>query len=293
MTTLLAVCGAAAGAGLFLLIRMLAPVAIDPAVLVGRHDAAHQRALAEQGSGGFRARIATWLLARGFEPRGAQANLAVTGQTMETFVAAKTVLALVGLMAPLLLGAGWMIVGVRLPLEVPAALALACAAGFFFLPDVQLRTKAAAARAELRRTLGSYLDLVAMGLAGGRGLAEALSVAAQVGEGWTFRLLADTADRARPAGISPWTALGQLGERLRVPELVDLAATLNLAGTEGAQVRASLTARAATLRGRMLADATGEAAAADQSMSIAQVVLGLGFVLFIAYPAVAQVLAAN
>jgi tight adherence protein C len=43
----------------------------------------------------------------------------------------------------------------------------------------------------------------------------------------------------------------------------------------------------------MLADATGAAATDDQSMGIAQVILGLGFLLFITYPAVFQVLAAN
>jgi tight adherence protein C len=294
VTALLLGCGAVVGAGVFLLVRMLVPVHTDPEVLVGRYDAARARAQVGGGAvGGVRAVLAEWMLAHGFQPRGAQADLAITGQPVETFIAAKTILALVGLLAPLLLAFGWSLIGLRVPLEIPAVLCFACAGGFFFLPDLQLRKKAGGARAELRRCLGSYLDLVAMSLAGGRGLAEALSVAAQQGQSWTFRLLADTADRARPLGVTPWTALGQLGERLRVPELVDLGATLNLAGTEGAQVRASLVARAATLRGRMLADATGDAATADQSMSIAQVVLGLGFLLFITYPAVFEVVAAK
>jgi tight adherence protein C len=294
VTTLILLCGAVVGAGLFLLVRTLAPVRIDPAVAVGRFDAARARAAA-----GFLPRpalkdaLGEWMTVRGYHPRGAAADLAVTGQSMESFVAAKALLLLVGLVFPLLLGVAFSVVGIHLPLEIPAVLSLSCAAGFFFLPDLSLRKKATAARAELRRTLGSYLDLVSMSLAGGRGLAEALSVAAKVGEGWTFRLLADTADRARPLGMSPWTALGELGERLRVPELIDLAATLNLAGHEGAQVRTSLAARAATLRGRMLADATGAAAADDQSMGIAQVILGMGFLLFITYPAVYQVIAAK
>jgi tight adherence protein C len=294
MTTLVVICGATVGAGVFLLVRMLIPVRIDPAVAVGRYYAARVRAAAGAPTiSGLKGALAHWLRAHGYEPRGAAADLEVTGQPVDSFVATKAMLAILGLVLPLLLALIWSVVGVRLPVEVPAVLCLACGIGFFFLPDVALRKKGTAARAELRRTLGSYLDLVSMGLAGGRGLAEALSVAAQDGEGWTFRLLADTADRARPLGISPWTALGDLGERLRVPELVDLGATLNLAGTEGAQIRISLAARAATLRGRMLADATGAAAADDQSMGIAQVILGLGFLLFITYPAVFQVLAAN
>ena len=292
MTTLIVICGAVIGAGLFLLVRTVLPVQVDPAVAVGRYYAARARAAAGTApTNTLTSGLAGWLRARGYEPRGAAADLEVTGQSVESFVAAKATLALLGLVLPALFAVAWSLIGLRLPIEVPAVLCLACAAGFFFLPDLQLRKKGTVARAELRRTLGSYLDLVSMGLAGGRGLAEALSVAAQDGEGWTFRLLADTADRARPLGISPWTALGELGERLRVPELVDLGATLNLAGTEGAQIRTSLAARAATLRGRMLADATGAAAADDQSMGIAQVILGLGFLLFITYPAVFQVLA--
>jgi tight adherence protein C len=286
VTTWIAVCGGVGGAGLFLLVRVLVPVRVDPAVGGGRGPMPGV-------TGGWRGPISNWLLARGYQPRGATADLAVTGQTVESFIATKAVLVVVGLVFPLLFDVLWSMVGLSLPLEIPAMVSLGCAAGSFFLPDLQLRKNATAARVQLRRTLGSYLDLVSMGLAGGRGLAEALSVAAQIGEGWTFRLLADTADRARPLGISPWTALGQLGERLRVPELVDLGATLNLAGSEGAQIRSSLAARAATLRGRMLADATGAAATDDQSMGIAQVILGLGFLLFITYPAVYQVLATN
>jgi tight adherence protein C len=294
MTTLILICGAVVGGGLFLLVRTLVPVHLDPAIVVGRYDAARARAAAATpATTGIKGVLAQWLLARGYEPRGSAADLAVSGQPLESFLASKVALACVGLVFPMLGAIAATAVGIAVPTEVPALLSLGCAVGFFFLPDVQLRKKATSARAELRRTLGSYLDLVSMSLAGGRGLAEALSVAAQVGEGWTFRLLADTADRARPLGISPWTALGQLGDRLRVPELVDLGATFNLAGNEGAQIRSSLAARAATLRGRMLADATGAAAADDQSMGIAQVILGLAFLLFITYPAVFQVLAAN
>jgi Flp pilus assembly protein TadB len=294
MSTLMMMCGAVVGGGLFLLVRTRVPARLDPVVAVGRYDAARAAAArSEPDSGGWNRALAHWLFARGYSPRGAKADLAVTGQSVESFVAAKATLGLAGLVLPLVFSLAWALVGIRLPVEVPAVLCLGCAAGFFFLPDVALRKKATAARGELRRTLGSYLDLVSLGLAGGRGLAEALSIAAQVGEGWTFRLLADTADRARPLGISPWQALAQLGERLRIPELVDLGATLNLAGNEGAQVRASLAARAATLRGRILADATGKAAADDQSMGIAQVILGLGFLLFITYPAVFQVLSTN
>ena len=73
-------------------------------------------------------------------------------------------------------------------------------------------------------------------------------------------------------------------------ELQDLGGALLLVADDGAKVRASLTARASTQRRRQLAEAEGEAAKADQSIQMAQVVLAVGFVLFLGYPAVVAVM---
>ena len=64
-----------------------------------------------------------------------------------------------------------------------------------------------------------------------------------------------------------------------------------LVADDGAKVRQSLTARASTQRRRQLAEAEGAAAKADQSMEMAQVVLFIGFVLFLGFPAVVAVMA--
>ena len=65
---------------------------------------------------------------------------------------------------------------------------------------------------------------------------------------------------------------------------------MTLVADDGAKVRDSLSARAATQRRRQLAEAEGEAEKGDQSIGIAQVVLAIGFLLFLAYPAVINVL---
>jgi hypothetical protein len=62
-------------------------------------------------------------------------------------------------------------------------------------------------------------------------------------------------------------------------------------GDHGARVRETLAARATTLRRRALSDEEGNAAEADQAMRIAQVLLALGFLVLVAYPALAAVLA--
>ena len=162
---------------------------------------------------------------------------------------------------------------------------------FFWLPDLSVAQAAEQRRHELRRALSCYLDLVAMSLAGGRGIPEALPTAARIGHGLGLRA-APAPPSTTPAcvGDTPWAALADLGERTGMQELQDLGGALLLVADDGAKVRSSLTARASTQRRRQLAEAEGAAAKADQSIQMAQVVLAVGFVLFLGYPAVVAVL---
>jgi Flp pilus assembly protein TadB len=95
---------------------------------------------------------------------------------------------------------------------------------------------------------------------------------------------------ARLIGITPWDAMARLGEDLGVEELRDLASALALAGDEGAKIRASLLARAASLRRKELADVEGKAGERSQSMLVAQLVMIAAFFLFLAFPAGAAIL---
>jgi tight adherence protein C len=76
----------------------------------------------------------------------------------------------------------------------------------------------------------------------------------------------------------------------RLNELRDLSAALTLVADDGAKIRASLAARAATLRRRELAEMEGKAGQRSQSMLVAQMLIVLGYLLFIAYPAVSRIL---
>lgn len=69
-----------------------------------------------------------------------------------------------------------------------------------------------------------------------------------------------------------------------------LAATVGMAGTEGARVRSSLRSRAIAMRERQLTDAEGVANAATERMSLPIVALFGGFLIFLGYPALAAVL---
>ena len=50
------------------------------------------------------------------------------------------------------------------------------------------------------------------------------------------------------SGEPPWPGLDRLGTELGVPELNELAASVTLAGDEGARVRASIAAKARAMR---------------------------------------------
>ena len=149
--------------------------------------------------------------------------------------------------------------GFRVPFVLPVWLGLALAGVFFFLPDLEVKQKADARRRDFRHAIGAFLDLVSMNLSGGRGVPEALMAASEIGSGWALWRLRDALANARITGQTPWQALGALGEEVRVDELRDLAAALSLVADDGAKVRESLSARAASLRRRELADLEGQA----------------------------------
>ena len=142
-----------------------------------------------------------------------------------------------------------------------------------------------------RVVVGAYLDLVAMRMASGSGLAEALNQAASIGAGSAFAQLRGTLQDAQTDGLTPAAALGRLGEEFNLKELIDTAARMQLVENLGAQAEASLRAQAATLRDRELSQLAGKANEQSQSMVIAQVVLAVGFILFLGYPAMAKILA--
>ncbi|HET6166192.1 MAG TPA: type II secretion system F family protein [Marmoricola sp.] len=229
---------------------------------------------------------------RGWELGRQRADLALMGRTRGTHLAMQVTTAFgLFLLAPFV----WTVMrvaGVPLPSAVPALAALLFAVFGFLLPDLALRSEATARRRDFRRSVGVFLDLVAMNLAGGRGLPEALLAAASVGDHWSMIRIRQALANARLYGTTPWAALGALGEEINVDELKELSGALVLAADDGAKIRSSLSARAATLRRRELTQAEGEEGEKSQSMLVAQMLISTAFLLFLGYPAVAQLLKA-
>jgi Flp pilus assembly protein TadB len=295
--------GAIAGLGLFLLIRALIPGKPDPFSSVARIDALRQQhtqftPTTEQAppkgvdkvKNNLGVSLNEFYLRQGWQIRSVRADLAIVDKTVESFLATKLLLAAGGaIFGPFVFLALWQF-GLHLAVAVPVWLALLCGVLFFFLPDLELKGQAEEKRRDFRRVLGAYLDLVAMNLAGGRGLPEALMAAAEVSDGWALRRIRNTLTDARVTGISQWTALARLGDDLNVDELKDLGAALALVAEDGAKVRESLAARAETMRHREMSEIEGQAGARSQSMLIAQMLLCAGFMVFLMYPAISRVM---
>lgn len=217
-------------------------------------------------------------------------DLRVIGRPVSTHLAHKATLALAGLLAPVLLHLLLAVTGLSPGLQFPVIAGLVLAAAGFIVPDAQARVEAAKARTGFRHALSAYLDLVWITLAGGAGVDSALGDSAKIGRGWAFAQIRRALTTARLTRTAPWTTLRQLGEELDITELSELAASVSLAGTEGAKVRTSLAAKATALRTHQITNAEGDAQAATERMSLPVMVLFLGFLAFIAYPALTQVL---
>jgi tight adherence protein C len=221
---------------------------------------------------------------------GLVADLRITGTSPAEHLAARVGIGLVGLLwAPFtvaLMTLGGVDVGFSLPLWISIGLAPVG----FLSPAISLRAKAADRRRSFRHAFSAFLDIVSISLAGGRGVESALYAGAEAGQGWAFAELRRTLLEARLLGETPWAALARLGHDLAIPELGELAASASLAGSEGARVRGSLTAKAKSLRLRGLTEIEAAAQSASERMSLPIVALMLGFIVFLAYPAIDQVL---
>lgn len=270
MSLLTIVCGVLFGLGLFFLLR--------PRALTNR--VAQLRSQLEHGM--------IWLVRRAQTQH--RADLAIVGYQAADMVSRK-------LTAMFICGAsalGLFVVFDALSMQVSKLLALiillSAAIAGFFLPDSRMRTNAKLRRQDFLHAFSSYLDLVNVLLAGGAGTETALIAAADAGDGWSFAEIRSALTRARSSRRSPWIELSTLGATYNIPELAEVAGSVQLAGEHGARIRLSLSARADSLRNRQMGEIEAQAQSATERMGIPMVMLFIAFIALIGYPAVHLVL---
>jgi tight adherence protein C len=289
------VSGAGVGLGVWLIWRALTakPTLAEIQATMARRG----RPVAVEEAGWARTqvehRVATWAMRRlrglGVDPSSRSADLAVTGTTVEQHVLAKLAGALAGFASVAAVTALLAAVGASVVIVAGLVVAVLFAAGGFVLPALVLTDRAKQARRGFRHAYGAYLDLVELMVAAGAGPESALEDAADAGEGSAFDAIRATLAEAKRSRSSMWQALGELGQRLDITELGQLAAAATLVDSEGARIRESLAAQADSLRAAQLAQVEAEAESATERMTLPVLVLLGAFVLFIGYPAVAAI----
>ena len=303
MITWILLGGALSGAGVLMLVLILAPPAIQPAAALAELDSQRDERRLRQEARRLNPReraLPDWLDALGYRAAallrrtgidlGAlNSDLSVLGRSLERHLVASLLLGLLGFGAPLLVTALGALAG-RPMGSLPLLACLVLGAAMAALPTARLRSRAAQARRDFRHVVGSFLDLVSMSLSAGRGVPEALDAASALSDDPAMARIRDALAAARLRGETPWAAMGRLGTTLRIDELRDLSAALALVAEDGAKIRESLSARATSMRRRELADAEGRAGENSESMLVAQLVIAIGFIVFLVYPALSGIM---
>ena len=271
---LVVVLGIALALGLLQLRHLVFPPAPDLVAEIDQwrrgRDRATSRAGAEEPVSPL-GRVARWAAEtlRAYRPEALETiapDLAITGRDVQAWLSKVVATAAAFAIAPTALMVLRRLGGNDVSLQWGPVIGLALAAAAVALSVKDLRTQANKRREEFTQALSIYLDLVAMSMEAGQGHAQALPAAAQIGTGPVFTEIRTAIDLAPSKGISPWEALGQMGERYRLPALVSLRSSIELAQDDGARVKASLIARADTMRSTRLAAALERANNATASM---------------------------
>ncbi len=216
-------------------------------------------------------------------------ELRVLRRSPDEQAAAMVTFAVLGLLWGPVVSAGAYIVGIRFSLAVPVWLAIVGGVIGIVIPLRKIHRESAERRRAFSHALSAYCDVVAMSLASGRGVGQALETAASSGDGWPFQELRGALTAGYVRGDTPWQALERLGSDLGTNDLVELASAISLAGEEGAAVRETVTSKAEAIRRRLVSEIEGSAASITERMGVPAAMLLIGFLAFIGYPAIAVI----
>jgi Flp pilus assembly protein TadB len=212
-------------------------------------------------------------------------DLAITYRTRERHVVVIAVTTMIGIAVPIIVAGLLRACGLHIPAIAVLALVAGGALAGVVSPDVELRRSATHARERFLRELSCWLELVALAQAGGMGVESALDAAGRISSAPGFARIRQALERSRHSGVTPWDELGRLGSEIAVDQLGELAASLRLAGSEGARIRASLRAKSDSLRRREMSGAQARANATTERLFLPSIVLMIGFLVFLMYPA--------
>lgn len=281
MMPLVLLLGAGIGAGIYLALRALIPTQPALAAALDRLSTTHVPTQSPQlPPRGLEERLGAWAEQATARLPGVvtpDRDLALIGWTTRKFYGQKAMASLAGLLFPLIMGTLAYMSGLPAPIPLTVGAMLILAAIFFFLPDLEVRQRAATQRTHYRRIIAAYVDFVALSRIGGASATQAMSDAAAVGDNELFHRIQQLIERSRLRGTSAWSDLRELGEELGIKELHEIADIVRLSGEEGASIWENLRAHAHSMRNAQLRTEQGSANARSESMAIPLAVLAFAF----------------
>ncbi|WP_051325670.1 type II secretion system F family protein [Glycomyces tenuis] len=282
MNPLIAAClGALTGAGIWVIVAALWPwrpaLADEIAVLA---PAARIAAPGPALSG----KISTLIPRTGFPSEKTLADLACLDEDVSWFWRVLFRHTIVAAAVGLIAGLGFTALDEGGP---AAAMLFSLVAAALAVPVTvaDLRQRAENERRDYQRALTVLLDQIAVGLSGGAGIDTALTEALESGTGAQFDRIREAIGHAELVRQSPWEAIGLLGEEIGSADYRQLAASLALAGSEGARIKAALIARSKTMRTKRRAQEKADQAARTERMSLPVVATAICVLLFVTVPA--------
>lgn len=288
-TLLVAVTGALLGLGAVALVRGLrAPVLplgrglalLDTTNLAT--DAGED--LAEPGAGSRTDRLGAWLADNSFTPLPTSQRRALEARNIPVadFMAEKAVFCVIGAVVPgVVAGCVGFLAGWTPFVPVGAAIFGACLG--WFVPDLGLRRRAPALRADMAESLYTYFDLVTLERLANLSAPQALASAASASDAPLFLHLRAALDRSRLEQRPPYADLRALGVRLDLPELSDIADVMQMEES-GASLTGALRARVRELRDGHLTAQKIAATKISEQMTVFMVIPSMVFALIFLVP---------
>ena len=145
-------------------------------------------------------------------------------------------------------------------------------------------------RRQFTNAVTDYIQLVAVCLTSQRSVEQAAAYAADVGDGSAFDALRTALSTAPAMGLSVWEAIDTVGVTYHLPQLRDLASSIERQATIGVTVDGTVAALAADLRRHSLDDLQREADRANATMIGPTTLFVVGVILFLAYPLAIRIL---
>jgi tight adherence protein C len=240
------------------------------------------------------ARHPSWLPAAAvaFAERHAGAreeDLAILGRSRAELAVTKLGWAVGGALFPALIGAILTLGGVHLPFVIPVVACVGIGLFCWVNPSRQLAEDADEARVQFRSALAAYLALVGLERKARGSATEALEEASRVSGSRPFRLIHTEVLRAELDNELPWAALKDLGRRIDVEELVNLADIVSVAA-DGAAVFDTLMAEARSMRNADNVAQLEQAGKANERLVAPNVALFACFGALLVYPAAVRII---